>query len=225
MQCPLTILLIYPFPLLNRTNNTPKDNTMAKVDTNEETKLTMQESMEKRLAQVEREKEALTHQVQDLTHTSTRLASEKEALAVENAALRNEIRQLEKKLRYNQGRRHRRRNARTDSLTSPLPGLNSHGKDEGAHHPRADGVPSLAPEVNPWTSTPVPYAPYLYYMVPSESACNQIAPMFSYTHSFESSDPQFHLGVQNGWNGHDGGGWFQVDSSQVHGGQMVRDEM
>ena len=203
---------------------------MANIDSKQDTKLTLQESMEKRLAQVEREKEALTHRVQDLTQNNTRLASEKEALVVENASLRNEIRQAQKRLRYNQGRRHRRRNARTDSLTS-LP-ANSRGKDEvGAQQPAIDETPSLEPEANPWVGPPMPCT-YLYYMVPSESACHDMAPMFSYTHSFESSDPQVHWGVQNGCIGHDAHtgsgweGWFQDNSGQhFHGGQVFRDGM
>jgi hypothetical protein len=44
---------------------------MNKSTSTQETKLTFQQSMEKRLADVEREKQALTNEVQDLKHGRT----------------------------------------------------------------------------------------------------------------------------------------------------------
>jgi predicted RNase H-like nuclease (RuvC/YqgF family) len=61
--------------------------TMNKSTSTQETKLTFQQSMEKRLADVEREKQALTKQIQDLKHKNTRLESEKQDLKQNNTLL------------------------------------------------------------------------------------------------------------------------------------------
>jgi len=197
-------------------------NTLPKQDT----KLTLQESMEQRLAQVEREKEALTHQVQDLTQNNNRLEFEKEALVKENASLRDEIRRCGGKRQQNRGRHHRRRNAMTNSAACN--DFKPRGKNDSEQ--KDAKLPSLVPEemaisMNP-SYTDFSYAsdhqPPYNAMVPSAflTPFSQPPPdampftnhmvLYSHHSGMSSSVPLFHPTMYSpGFAGYDETQYFQ----------------